>query len=480
MVVLSDFDIDSQILFRYSACPDVTTQSLAIEFGISRQAIDKKIKKIAAQYALFRAKKPLGDADSEAVITNRKLIKLEALIRHLQRQLIINSTNAFSQSCYLEKLQRAAPSVTKSRLDQYQKLQVLRNFERFQRRGGTLKEFSGALGRRSETIQRWLKDYRNHGLNGLLNKTTRPKHFRNIANQNKEDAKTRARKLIEILHNRPKAYEINRSNWTLRSVAEAYERTFKVSISHETVSRLLKKNGYTIKKARKVLTSPDPEYRVKVELLLHTLQNLRVDDFLFFIDEMGPIRIKKYGGRLFVHKNTKPSIPQVQTDKGSITMSAALNATKNQVTWLYSRAKDTTAMIDLIEILFNQHPTAKTIYLTWDAAAWHRSMGLVQWLDDFNSETHRLGSGPTIHLVPLPTSSQFLDVLEAVFSGMKKAVIHHSDYQCKSEMKTAISQHFADRNIHFEKNPKRAGKKIWELDFFKDIENLKSGDYREW
>jgi hypothetical protein len=61
---------------------------------------------------------------------------------------------------------------------------------------------------------------------------------------------------------------------------------------------------------------------------------------------------------------------------------------------------------------------------------------------------------------------------------MKRAVIHHSDYQTEEEMKSAISLHFADRNSFFRDNPKRAGKKIWEIDFFQDYNNLKSGDYR--
>jgi hypothetical protein len=47
-------------------------------------------------------------------------------------------------------------------------------------------------------------------------------------------------------------------------------------------------------------------------------------------------------------------------------------------------------------------------------------------------------------------------------------------------MKTAISKHFVDRNKFFEENPRRAGKKIWEIDFFNDFKNLRSGDYREW
>jgi hypothetical protein len=40
-------------------------------------------------------------------------------------------------------------------------------------------------------------------------------------------------------------------------------------------------------------------------------------------------------------------------------------------------------------------------------------------------------------------------------------------------MKQAISRHFTERNEHFRDNPRRAGKKIWELDFFHDFDALR-------
>jgi hypothetical protein len=48
------------------------------------------------------------------------------------------------------------------------------------------------------------------------------------------------------------------------------------------------------------------------------------------------------------------------------------------------------------------------------------------------------------------------------------------------EMKQAISRHFVERNEHFHHNPRRAGKKIWDLDFFQDVEAFRAGDYRKW
>ena len=335
-------------------------------------------------------------------------------------------------------------------------------------------EISRRLDLDRKIVSKWKRRY-------LLDRTvrSRPK-MRPISTQRKEAREQRRKRILDILHDRPSAHGINRASWSLDALSAAYRKRYDENMSRTFVHRLIKVSGYSFKKARRVLTSPDPDYREKVELLLKTLRALGPDEYLFFIDEMGPLRMKKYGGRSHVPKHQVTTFPQVQSHKGAITMSAALNATKNQITWLYSQAKDTQAMIDLIEILFNQYHDAKRIYVTWDAASWHRSAGLLEWLDIFNSETKTNHAGPSITLLPLPRSAQFLDVIEAVFSGLKRAVIHHSDYSSTTEMKGAISKHFCDRNAHFELNPKRAGKKIWEIDFFEDCENIKSGTYREW
>jgi len=150
------------------------------------------------------------------------------------------------------------------------------------------------------------------------------------------------------------------------------------------------------------------------------------------------------------------------------------------MTWFYGATKDSMGMIDLAEMLFNQNRGKSKIYLTWDAASWHGSDTLLNWVETLNSSKCKWGSGPRLELLPLPSSAQFLNVIEAVFSGMKRAVIHGSDYQSVNEMKSAISIHFAERNAFFKDNPKRAGNKIWEIDFFQDQEFIRSGNYREW
>ncbi len=289
-----------------------------------------------------------------------------------------------------------------------------------------------------------------------------------------------SKSLVEILHHQPKAYGINRTSWTHQSLADAYELEHGQKISSNTVRTHLKVAGYRWKKSRRVLTSPDPEYREKVELLLRSLQSLRTDEVLFFVDELGPLQVKRYGGRSYSTKKEARTHPQKQSSKGSITLYGALSATTNQVTWLYGDAKDTTAMIDLAEILFNQYQDKSRIFITWDAASWHRSNQLIEWVDDLNATSRASKAGPVVELLPLPHCAQFLNVIESVFSGMKRAVVHNSDYQSVGEMKTAISRHFQERNLYFTDNPNRAGKRIWEIDFFDDFDNLRSGLYRQY
>jgi len=340
----------------------------------------------------------------------------------------------------------------------------------------SIEAIASKVERSPQSVQDWIRKYSWHGLDGIVDRRhgKRPPSQKNVRR-----SEIRQKGILEILHDRPASFGINRSNWNLESLARAYEARHGERLAKSTVGRLVSKSGYRLRKAWKALTSPDPDYREKVNLLLNTLRNLRDDELLFFVDELGPLRVRKYGGRTYMKKRAQ-EVPQVQPHRGSITLAGALSATANQVSWFFSDAKDTSSMIDLIEVLFNQHNDQSRLYVTWDGASWHRSQDLVDWLDAFNRDTERRQGGPTISLIPLPVSAQFLDVIEAVFSGMKRAVIHHSDYRSTQEMKSAISAHFRERNDFFKQNPQRAGKKIWNIDFFEDYGNLPSGNYREW
>ena len=151
-------------------------------------------------------------------------------------------------------------------------------------------------------------------------------------------------------------------------------------------------------------------------------------------------------------------MPQWQKSRGCMIMTAALELSGNQVTHFYSSKKNTAEMIRMMELLVEQYRDRRKLYLSWDAASWHISKRLDQRVEEHNAAVLS-GGGPTVETAPLPSGAQFLNVIESVFSGMARAIIHNSDYKTLDDAKAAIDRYFADRNAHFAAAPQKGRKR---------------------
>ena len=153
-------------------------------------------------------------------------------------------------------------------------------------------------------------------------------------------------------------------------------------------------------------------------------------------------------------------VPQWQRSKGSLTVTAALELSTNQISHFYSSAKNTTEMIRMMDLLVEQYSHHRTLYLSWDAASWHISKRLTKHIEQHNAKAAPKNL-PHVKTAPLPAGAQFLNVIESVFSGMARAILHNSDYGSLDEARAAIDRYFQERNLFFQQNPRRAGHKIW-------------------
>ncbi|MDB5004381.1 MAG: hypothetical protein JWQ34_2606 [Mucilaginibacter sp.] len=267
----------------------------------------------------------------------------------------------------------------------------------------------------------------------------------------------RKKNLVKLIHETPKLYGVNRTSWTILALTEIYNRIYPGQVSYMQISHSLKALGYSYKKSRDMLTSQDPKFREKINLIQYILQQLKPNEKFFSVDEYGPVGIRIKGGRTLKHNAASPDIvPEKQKCKGFIICTAALELSTNQVTHFYSQKKNTFEMIKLIDLLITQYGDQERLYLCWDAVSWHNSKILKTYIEDHNNTRK-----PEIKLAPLPSCTQFLNVIESVFCGLAKAVIHNSDYDSTDECKAAVDLHFSTRNQHFKINPKRAGRKIW-------------------
>lgn len=267
--------------------------------------------------------------------------------------------------------------------------------------------------------------------------------------------------VFALLHEPPTAIGINRTTWRMADLTQVL-REKGTPVCAQVVREITRSAGWRWRKARKVLTSTDPEYREKVHHIRSVLAELQENEAFFSIDEFGPFSVRAQGGRTLVAPGEMPTVPQYQKSKGSLIMTAALELSRNQITHFYSPRKDTGEMIRMLAKLVQEYKNKSRIYLSWDAASWHMSKMLHNHVAERNAAVAKgEAAGPVVALAPLPAGAQFLNVIESVFSGMARAIIAKSNYGSIDEARDAIDRYLQDRNEKFKRTPKRAGGTIW-------------------
>lgn len=338
--------------------------------------------------------------------------------------------------------------------------------------GFPIRRINAHLGLSRNTCRRYLRIYREGGVEQLLAPMTRaPRRAES------EDLKTA---VFRVLHEPPKDHGINRTSWIMRDLRAVLTRQGYPACLH-VLRQIIHDAGWKWRKARIVLTSQDPAYRKKLGAVQAILSNLAPDEAFFSIDEFGPFAVKMKQGLMLDPPGPHRVVPQWQKSKGCMIMTAALELSGNQVTHFYSDKKNTTEMIRMMEVLLDRYADRRTLYLSWDAASWHVSKKLKQRINEHNATTEASGL-PRVETAPLPSGAQFLNVIESVFSGLARAVIHNSNYPSVDAARAAIDRYFVDRNQQFRDSPKRAGKRIWGNErvppAFSDSNNCKDPQWR--
>jgi hypothetical protein len=74
-----------------------------------------------------------------------------------------------------------------------------------------------------------------------------------------------------------------------------------------------------------------------------------------------------------------------------------------------------------------------------------------------------------------------LNVIESVFSGMPRLIVHNSNCKTLDDAKAAFDRYFEERNAPFRQHPRRAGNKIWRKErqpaVFSEANSCKDPDY---
>src|SRR5919198_820454 len=123
-------------------------------------------------------------------------------------------------------------------------------------RGQRPAQIARQLGCATQSVRNTIHAFHTRGLASLHAQSRRPKHTRLVLD---------AAPLRALLHERPRAFGKPRSTWTLRLAAEVCgERRLTPSpVSIETIRQALKRLGVSWRRAKRWITSPDPQYALK-------------------------------------------------------------------------------------------------------------------------------------------------------------------------------------------------------------------------
>jgi transposase len=121
-------------------------------------------------------------------------------------------------------------------------------------------QIARTFGCHDQTVRNVIAKFTEKGLKETLGKGSRRPHTIHAAFDEKQ-----AGKLKEMLHKSPRSFERHSSLWTLEMAAEVSfeEGLTQKRVSGETIRATLERMGVRWQRAKRWITSPDPEYERK-------------------------------------------------------------------------------------------------------------------------------------------------------------------------------------------------------------------------
>jgi len=175
MIRLERLDPCLQTTILYLA-GNLSFSDLGQHFGITKQAAQKRVDKGNQFLTSYNEEIIEPSLYNEALV---KIEKQENLILHLKQQLILSATMIFLLKAAIEKVKMFFPSYKLTRFTALQKKQILEMMGKFQKLNGTIKDFAKHINKSPEILLGWKKAFELYGINGLIDKPTRPKNFGN-------------------------------------------------------------------------------------------------------------------------------------------------------------------------------------------------------------------------------------------------------------------------------------------------------------
>lgn len=284
--------------------------------------------------------------------------------------------------------------------------------------GHTISQVASILMLDEDTVRNYQKHFRTGGIKALL----------------KYDYKGSECHLTELEVRELEAELESTIYMTTQCVIEYVKKAFQVEYSQSGMRDLLHRMGYEYKKPKLVPGNPDIEKQeIFAEQYEEFMHNKPSDVEVFFIDAVHP----EHNGMAAYGWLKRGQKRELKTNSGRerLNLHGALNAETYQVTVIESKTVNYESTLDLFQTLEQGYPLAKKILVIADNARYHFAKEVVAYL-----QTSR------IQLVPLPSYSPNLNLIERLWKFFKKKVLYNQYYENLAAFRNACIQFFSHIN----------------------------------
>jgi len=128
-----------------------------------------------------------------------------------------------------------------------------------------------------ETVRRWLKRYCDEGREGL--------HDRPMPGPPPKITKEYEEQLLAAVRRRPRSLGQSYSMWTLQRLADYMAEQTAMTVSSETIRRLLAVHEIVFSQPQHTISSPDPDYAIKKRAIEEVRDQVKTGEVFSYADE---------------------------------------------------------------------------------------------------------------------------------------------------------------------------------------------------
>lgn len=220
-----------------------------------------------------------------------------------------------------------------------------------------------------------------------------------------------------------------------KEIVSHIKTQYNVDFSHDGLVIALHRLGFSYKKAKNVPSKADREKQESfVQEYNELRENLKQDEKIYFIDGVHPTHntMPTYG---WIKTGTEKEVKS-NTGRKRININGVYSPVDQEIIVRDDERINSQSTIELFKMIESKHLELTRIYIYSDNAKYYYSKLVKEYL--VNSR---------IELIPLPTYSPNLNLIERLWKLFKKNVIYNKYYEKFDQFRNAVFDFFENR-IH--------------------------------